>query len=186
MRKIPTIFRRDPDCMSSLLDDPHPDCLWVFDGEGVATRKYDGTCVAILGRQYLKRREIKKGKKAPEDFIELMIDPNTGKRVGWVPVKANDPNDKWHMVAFDRQPDGTYELCGPKIQGNPEGFEEHVLVSHAAAEEYPDFPRFVENFSTTKEKMVEWLQGKDIEGIVFHGPNGQMGKIKKRDFGLKR
>jgi len=32
----------------------------------------------------------------------------------------------------------------------------------------------------------EWLKGRDIEGLVFHHPDGRMAKIKKRDFGLKR
>lgn len=31
-----------------------------------------------------------------------------------------------------------------------------------------------------------WLDGKDIEGIVFHHPDGRMAKIKLRDFGLRR
>jgi hypothetical protein len=31
-----------------------------------------------------------------------------------------------------------------------------------------------------------WLAGKDIEGIVWHHPDGRMAKIKLRDFGLKR
>ena len=26
--------------------------------------------------------------------------------------------------------DGTFELCGPKVQGNPERFETHQLVKH--------------------------------------------------------
>lgn len=41
MKKIPTMFLRDQLHPSVLLDIPHPDCLWVFRGEGRATRKYD-------------------------------------------------------------------------------------------------------------------------------------------------
>lgn len=179
MKKIPTIFKRNPENMREILREPHPDCLWVFNGEGVATRKYDGTCVAIINGQYLKRREVKKGKKIPVGFIEVMHDPNTGKRVGWVPVRVDDPQDKWHMEAFDNQPDGTYELCGPKVQGNPEKFDSHVLVPHLKAEIYEDCPRDYDG-------LKNWFADKDIEGIVFHHPDGRMAKIKKRDFGLRR
>lgn len=179
MKKIPTIFKRNPKNMREILDEPHPDCLWVFNGEGVATRKYDGTCVAIINGVYMKRREVKRGKKAPSDFIQLMEDKNTGKRVGWVPVKEDDPQDKWHMAAFDNQPDGTYELCGPKVQGNPEGLESHTLIPHSEAEVYPDCPRDYHG-------LKSWLKNKNIEGVVFHHPDGRMAKIKKRDFGLPR
>lgn len=180
MKKIPTIFIRNPDNMRELLQKQHPDCDWVFRGEGVATRKYDGTCVLIENGNYYKRREIKKGKIPPSDFIEIEHDQNTDKRVGWVPVDPNDKGDKWHMEAFNKDlEDGTYELCGPKIQGNPEGYESHVLIRHSEAEQYENVPR-------TYEKIKEWFSNKDIEGIVFHHEDGRMAKIKKRDYNLKR
>ena len=151
----------------------------VFAVEGVATRKYDGTCVKIEGGKYFKRREIKPGKKAPVNFIEEQLDENTGKRVGWVPVDPDSVEDRWHMEAFDATlPDGTYELIGPKIQGNPEKSETHKLVRHSEAERL-DAPR-------EYEALAQWFIGKDIEGIVFHHPDGRMGKIKKSDFGQKR
>jgi hypothetical protein len=34
--------------------------------------------------------------------------------------------------------------------------------------------------------LREWLLDRDIEGLVFHHPDGRMAKIKLRDFGLKR
>ncbi len=180
MKKIPTIFKRNPENMSELLDEPHPDCLWVFNGEGVATKKYDGTCVKVENGKYFKRREVKEGKSAPDGFIEEQRDENTGKRVGWVPVDSASKEDRWHRAAFDfRISDGTYELVGPKVQGNPEGYGDHCLVSHSLAVEYDDVPRNMAGI-----KM--WLLGRDIEGLVFHHPDGRMGKIKKRDFGMKR
>jgi len=182
MKKIPTIFVRNPENMRELLDKPHPDCKWVFNGEGVATRKYDGTCVKIENGEYFKRREIKKNKKAPVDFIEEMHDAVTGKRVGWMPV-TNNPEDKYHIEGFSNMrqllPDGTYELLGPKIQGNPERETAHCLQKHATAKIYPDAPR-------TFEKLKVWLSQTNIEGLVFHHPDGRMAKIKKKDFGLNR
>jgi hypothetical protein len=179
MKKIPTIFKRNPENRSKLLTEPHPDCKWVFDGEGVATRKYDGTCVKIENGQYFKRREVKQGKKVPIDFIEEQLDKNTGKRVGWVPVDPASKEDRWHMEAFDETLlDGTYELIGPKVQGNPERSKTHRLVKHSETEVL-DVPR-------SYTQLSEWLENKDIEGIVFHQLDGRMAKIKKRDFGQKR
>ena len=180
MKKIPTIFKRNPENMREILNQQHPDCGWVFAGEGIATRKYDGTCVKIEAGQYLKRREVKPGKKSPADFIEEQFDDSTGKRVGWVPVDPNTKEDCWYMEAFDPAlPDGTYELVGPKIQGNPEGYGRHALVKHSEAEVF-------ESVARTFDGISEFMRDKDIEGIVFHHPDGRMAKIKKRDFGQRR
>ena len=170
--------------MRELLDEVHPDCQWVFAGEGVATRKYDGTCVKIENGDYFKRREVEKDGDAPEDFIEEQFDENTGKRVGWILVDHESKENRWHMDAYNlydasKLEDGTYELLGPKIQKNPERLERHCLFMHKYAEQYTDVPR-------TYEGLMEWLSNKDIEGIVFHHPDGRMGKIKKKDFGQKR
>lgn len=58
MKKIPTIFKRNPENMRELLNEPQPDCLWVFSGEGVATRKdVDGRMGKIKKRDFgLKRK----------------------------------------------------------------------------------------------------------------------------------
>lgn len=173
MKKIPTIFKRDPQNMKNLLREINPICRWVFDGEGVATRKYDGTCCMINEDGYWKRREIKKGKPVPNGFILEEEDENTGKSFGWVPV---EDSDKWHIEAYKhRLPYGTYELVGPKIQGNPEGYNSHELVSHECAEIIPGLPRDYDG-------LREWLLNCNIEGVVFHHSDGRMAKIKKRDF----
>lgn len=177
MRKIPTIFVRDMEGdPSRVLPEPHADCSWVFLGEGIATRKYDGTCCMFDGKWW-KRREVKPGKSAPNDFREEMEDKKTGKRVGWVPVTAED---KWHIEGIEYSnvtTHGTYELCGPKVQKNPEGFDRHVMVAHQGAQEC-DCPR---DF----EAIKEWMQSWPHEGVVFHHPDGRMAKIKRRDFGYK-
>jgi len=116
----------------------------------------------------------------PSCFVSVSTDAATGKTVGWVPVDNHAKEDKWHMEAFsDQLSPGTYELVGPKIQGNPEGYNVHTLVKHSEAEIYSDCPR-------TYVEIYEFLKQKNIEGIVFHHPDGRMAKIKKRDFGLKR
>ncbi|MEK6200815.1 MAG: hypothetical protein N2A40_00115 [Desulfobulbaceae bacterium] len=179
MKKIPTIFVRNPQNMKELLNEPHPLCGWVFAGEGVATRKYDGTCCKIEGGELFKRREIKPGERPPIGFVEEDFDHITGKHVGWMPIDCTDKQDKYHCESFSGQPTGTYELIGPKVQGNPEGFDRHTLFAHSKAEVFDDCPRDMDG-------LKNWLTDRDIEGIVFHHPDGRMAKIKKRDFNLAR
>lgn len=183
MRKIPTLFIRDPDTgLRHVRNEAHPDCKWVLDGEGVATRKYDGTCVMLdESGKWWARREVKPGKTPPPNFANVEHDPVTGKTVGWEPVEQS-AFAKWFEQAlnftsagFEPTPVGTYELCGPKVNGNPEGFERHVLVHHDDAVELPHAPRDFDG-------LAKWLHAHEFEGIVWHHPDGRMAKLKKRDF----
>jgi hypothetical protein len=181
MKKIPTIFERDwDDDRSRVVNVWHKDCAWVRDGEGVATRKIDGTSCLVRDGKLFKRREVKKGQTPPSDFELATHDAETGKAMGWVPV-GDGPEDTRHREAFDRLVDrrnGTYELIGPSVQGNPEHADSHMLAAHADCEVL-DAPREF-------DALASWLAGKDIEGLVWHHADGRMAKIKLRDFGLKR
>jgi hypothetical protein len=186
MKKIPTIFDRDWDGdRSRVLNVQNGACDWVFAGEGKATKKLDGTSCLIRGGKLYKRRELRKGDKAPSLFELVDVDLETGKIVGWVPV-GDGPEDRYHREAFAEitgqgpgyYPDGTYELIGPKIQGNPEGRDSHILFPHGVI--------VLDGAPRTFNGLREWLVGADMEGLVFHHPDGRMGKIKLRDFGLKR
>ncbi len=181
MKKIPTMFERDwKGDRSRVLDRPHQDCAWVFRGEGKATIKLDGMCAMIRDGKLYKRREIKPGQTPPPDFQSLGEDAETGKTVGWVPV-GDGPEDAYFREARGGSSDGTYELVGPKVQGGAEArlFSRHELVPHGMLTPVSVPPR---DFAGLRE----WLQHQDIEGIVFHHPDGRMAKIKQRDFGLDR
>lgn len=182
MKKIPTIFERDWNGdRSRVVNQVHEGCEWVLAGEGEATRKLDGTCCMVRGAKLYKRRELKPTDNAPEGFELADRDEETGKIVGWMPV-GNGPEDRYHLEAWAEPnvvfEDGTYELVGPKIQGNPEGMHGHRLAPHAFCQRF--------NAPRTFEGLRDWLVGQDIEGIVFHHLDGRMAKIKLRDFGLKR
>jgi hypothetical protein len=185
VRKIPTLYVRD------FGNDPRyvtravtPGCEWVLNGEGQATRKYDGTCVMWDGGQWWARREVKKDKTPPPDFREVEHDEETGKTVGWEPLEQSS-FARWHAEAVKESddanwpepwPHGTYELIGPKINGNPERYEHHFLHLHDAAQVIPDAPRDFDG-------LAAWLRNHTWEGIVWHHPDGQrMAKIKRRDF----
>jgi hypothetical protein len=182
VKKIPTIFDRDWNGdRSRVVDVPHRDCAWVFAGEGWPTQKLDGTCCLVRDGRLYKRHEVKPGKAPPAGFEVADHDEETGKTVGWLPV-GEGPEDRWHRAAlekWDKLEDGTYELVGPKVQGNAEHHPEHELVAHKTMSLHADVPRSFDG-------LREWLSGKDIEGLVFHHPDGRMAKIKLRDFGLKR
>lgn len=134
MQKIISLFARNYDTDHLVRNEVVPGAEWVLAGEGVATRKWDGTCCLVQEGKLYRRHEVKQGKTPPVDFVPATgVDPNTGKQQGWVPV-GEDPQDRWFREAFTGQePDGTYELCGPKVQGNPEQIEQHQLIPHGEA-----------------------------------------------------
>lgn len=180
MKKIISLFKRDYDGTRLVYDDVVEGAEWVQAGEGFATRKWDGTCCMVQGGVLWKRYEVKKGKTPPEGFLPATDpDPNTGKQQGWVMV-GDGPEDQYHREAFDSGlRDGTYELVGPKIQGNPDGFDGHVLIPHGETM-LDDVPR-------TYDGLKAWFeQGQDLEGVVWWHPDGRMVKIKAKDFGVKR
>lgn len=184
MKKIPTVFRRDPDDMRRVTREVHPECQWVLDGEGVATVKYDGTCVMKDGDgRWWARREVKPGKRTPPNFQPVMTDDATGKTVGWEPIEQS-AFAKYHAEALTETdsviaqrgfPAGTYELVGPKVNGNPERVEDHQLYMHEAAAKLFDVPRDYDG-------LAAYLPPLDFEGIVWHHPDGRMAKLKRKDF----
>ena len=182
MKKIITLFQRNYSTDHLVRDELVPGAEWVAAGEGFPTRKVDGTCCLVRGGKLYKRFELKSGRLEPRGFERAQEpDPVTGDCPGWVPV-GDGPEDRWHRQAFDITacllPDGTYELCGPKVQANAEGYLEHVLLRHGYLLA-PDTPR-------TFEGLRNYLEAEDLEGIVWHHPDGRMVKIKKKDFGFKR
>lgn len=180
MKKIQSLFQRNYEGDRLVRDEVVLGSEWVLNGEGTATRKFDGTCCMVRNGKLFKRYDAKQGKTPPTGFEPAQdADPVTGHRPGWLPV-GDGPEDQWFREAMKDSvyADGTWELCGPKIQGNPEGLAKHSLVEHGAFI-LPDAPR-------TFNELKAYFLDKDIEGIVWHHPDGRMVKIKKKDFGLKR
>ena len=176
MKKIPTLFVRDEQDRRFVTREVSPGCEWVINGEGRATRKFDGTCVRFDGERWWARREVKPGKTPPPGFQAEQTDDTTGKTVGWEPAEQS-AYAKYLAEAVERErrtAPGTYELCGPKVNGNPEGFPHHVLITHGA-EEITALPRDYDG-------LREWLADCEFEGAVWHHPDGRMVKIKRRDF----
>lgn len=184
MRKIPTALVRDPDDRAHVLMEITPGCEWVFAGEGVATRKWDGTCTMLdEDGSWWARREVKPGKGQPPSFIVEDEDSITGKLQGWEPIQQSSFVKAFKEACEDDEPliVGTYELIGPKINGDPDQMEYHHLVSHDSSVQVPG----LSNQPITVEFAVEVVrklgQSSGWEGIVFHHPDGRMAKLKARD-----
>lgn len=188
MQKIISLFQRNYGGDHLVRDEVVPGAEWVLAGEGVATRKWDGTCCMVKDGKLFKRHDVKNGKQPPAGFIPAQEpDAVTGHWPGWIAV-GEGPEDAAHREAFQlydtenplsqKLDDGTYELLGPAINRNPERFTKHVLVQHGVDED-EDVPR-------TFEELKLYFETADIEGIVWHHPDGRMVKIKKKDFGYKR
>lgn len=180
MKKIPTVFVRSEADRRFVTPEINPGCEWVFaDPVAVPTRKYDGTCVMLdSGGKWWARREVKAGKPFPAEFQESEHDEVTGKSVGWEPMEQSG-FARWHAEALASHPGGldpgTYELAGPRINGNPEGYGVHQLVAHATAQEIPGVP-------TGFADLAAFMSALPYEGIVWHHPDGRMAKLKRRDF----
>lgn len=182
MIKISTLFKKDPNNLGRVINEVDPVNEWAFK-EGVPTRKFDGTSVAIINGEIYKRYDAKKGKQIPVGAIPCQeADLTTGHHPHWLKCDRNKPEDKYFFVAYDKHEkwfDGTYELCGEKIQGNPEKIKGHALISHG------EYKLSLEDDSF--EYLKEYLLNNDIEGIVFHHKTyGRMCKLRKSDFGIKR
>ena len=183
MKKIKTLFKKNPKDLGRVINEIDPENLWVLK-LGVPTQKFDGTACAIIDNRLYKRFDLKKGRKLPDGAIPCQEpDLITGHHPHWIPCRRGDNSNKYHFEAFeilDEVKDGTFELCGPKVNGNRENLKFHELIQHGGTIlNLSDF-----SFSSIKK----YLEQNDIEGIVFHEKNNgkRMCKIRKSDFGIKR
>lgn len=180
MQKIPTIFVRDTERPQFVTRTVTPGCEWVLAGEGIATRKFDGTNVRVTivdGKLQLveKRRNPTREEKA------LGAEPD------YVVAEPDDPSNKHIMTAvnatdFTFWPNGAWscEALGPKIQGGADGLPASLICFSR-----PSFVHTMRlhNVPHDFDGLSEYLKTAGIEGIVWHYDAGRMAKIKARDFG---
>lgn len=187
MRKISTLFKKNPDDLSLVTEELDLQNNWVFERGVLATRKWDGTACFVVDGYLYKRYDVKADREFPIGAIPCQEpDPISGHWPHWLPINQEGPDDRYFLSGYYNYvsnygaiPDGTYELVGPKINGNRERLTYHQLVKHG------DFVLYTLDGFSYKE-IETYLATMDIEGIVFHHPDGRMCKIRKSDFGLKR
>ncbi len=186
MRKIKTIFDRnwdtDKKVKNQYIEGFNPDVLL----NAVATEKLDGMNVRATVRS---GECVRLEKRRNPDKIQK----HKGIEEPWYKdADEYSPEDKWLFDALKNTdltnlPDGEWsgEAIGTNIQGNPLNLENNRIMFFTL-NQAPIF----ENVPSTYEELKEWLPqqkskyGKDckIEGIVWHLSNGDMYKIKVKDF----
>lgn len=183
MKKIKTIFDRDWDGNRKVVNKPLIDLELLK--IAVATEKLDGTNVRITVRNKTAVRVEKRCNPSKLQKDKGIEDP------WYIDAYETDPQDKWIFDGLKHTdlniPDGEWsgELLGKNIQGNPLNLECNMILffSLGQAPVFEDCP-------TTYDELKEWLPkqkskfGLDcrIEGIVWHCANGEMYKIKNKDF----
>jgi hypothetical protein len=183
MEKIPTLFERDEHFR--VVDRPRAECAWVFNGEGTATEKLDGTNVRLTVRSGHVVRVEKRRNPSKVQKQQGIVD-------GWyVDTDEYSAEDKWILAAaqgtdVSAWPDGEHacEALGPRIQGNPLGLERALCVPfNLQVPVYGDVPRGYAQIREYLEKLdSRYAPGHLAEGIVFHHPDGRRAKIKRKDF----
>lgn len=210
MKKIPTLFVRNHNT-GYVIPELNPEAAWVMEKAYPALRKYDGTCVGnflVVNGEVRTHKGVGSGEvqnkedisniwmarhttvgrmRHPENFIEEEFDARTGKTFGWVPIEQSSFYKFFLEANEDLETEylGTYELCGPKINGNPEGFKKHKLVFHNAAEQLANI-NVLDIHEMSVEEAYEALKHTlgymPVEGAIFKSPLNWMAKLKRKDF----
>lgn len=196
MKKIPTLFVRDPKNMSLVTREVNPECAAFYETMAIIpTLKMDGTNIRVTledGNIVLveKRRNVSREQRAQ------------GEEPGYVVADRNDPADQYIFMAVDggKTVYGTFcpsngqhcaEALGAKIQGGVEGDEYRLYYFDYDPIKLSDLKRGAD-FSY--DKIRDFLENNVIEGIVFtyldydEASNARVPKlckIKRRDFGFE-
>lgn len=205
MRKIPSLYVRLE--RSSLVDTDKvtPGCGWVFQPQThlFISIKRDGTPVLYREGLWYQRRSLKskldpgnEGIPKPVDFTPCQPAPGYDDESkqwewpGWVPLENQFKKLVDEAVisrgGMKEVEDGfTFELCGPKINANPEGLDTHHLFIHASeivmttAQDTPLTTTYLmQVVKTIKHEGVVIYSGNIVDGAM------QCAKLKKRDLGL--
>lgn len=186
MRKILTIFDRNWDSNRKVNEKLIVD----FDFENaIATEKLDGMNIRLTIRNGQVVRVEKRRNPSKDQKKIGIVDP------WYVDAISTASEDKWIFDAVEntdltKVPDGEWsaEAIGKNIQGNPLSLDGNQVFIFSLPEwrakitfdtvpfTFDELHKFFENQKS--------LIGNDvpIEGIVWHHPNGDMVKIKRKDF----
>jgi hypothetical protein len=140
----------------------------------------------------------------PDGWIPADAPGDAAHWVGWLACSATKPDDKWHLSALTadhshahllvqrgsiiqvedvplQQLEGmTFELIGPKVQGNLYGLPAHCLMRHGSI-------RFTTPPPTTIPELRVWFESDldgAVEGIVWHSAEHGMVKVHRHHLGL--
>lgn len=189
MKKIKTIFDRDWEgnrgCIDVYVEGFSPNMLI----DATATEKLNGMNIRVTVRN---KTVVRIEKRRNPDKIQK----HEGITEPWYVDASDTDQDKWIINAvkntnFSEIPDGEWsgEAVGKNIQGNPYNLDKDIVVFFSLGQA----PIF-ENVPITYNELKDWLplqkskygNNCGIEGIVWHLKNGDMFKIKIKDFKTKK
>jgi len=188
MKKIPTIFMPDLRIPGRVYNAVTPECQWVFDRNengdpiGSVKRKYDGRCFCIHDSKLWERKDIPNGETLPDLWRLIKCDDIYQCTRLWEPVDTEDPRNGDAVGALRRlcTPDeGTYELIGPLVRGNPENVSMSVFVRHDHVPSY-----FIPSRNFDSIRLA--LKFNNVYGFIFTHPDGRKAKINRTHYGLDR
>lgn len=201
MKKIPSIFQRLERSSLVNVDNVMPECTWVFEenAQMLITVKHDGTPVRYKNGVFQQRRTLKskldpgtEGIPQPKDFELCQVGPTFDDESkqwewpGWVPLETQFKALVDEAVVSrggmkSEEDNYTFELCGPKINGNPEGWDTHHLFIHG-----DQVVQCVEQGTLTVPLLLSLIKSLPYEGVVIYEGCGEMrmAKLKRRDLGL--
>lgn len=184
MQKIPTIFKRDWEGNRGVVPEYAEEVTADLLSECVPTEKVDGTNVRLTVRNHTLVRLEKRRNPSKVEKARGIEEP------WYVDADEFAAEDKWLWDAarntdLTEVPDGEWsgEACGPNVQGNPLGLPDNRVMIFSL--EPPVIP---EKVPTDFEGLRSFfphpsLYGTgEMEGIVWHGGDGRMFKIKAKDF----
>lgn len=91
MKKITTLYKKNPENLTLVINEVDPNNAWVFSENVIATRKFDGTACAIIEGKLYKRYDVKKGKQVPANALPCQEpDAITGHWPHWTLCERND------------------------------------------------------------------------------------------------
>ena len=193
MKKIPTIFKKNPNDLGRVIESP------LMEGIHHFKIKIDGTACAIIegkpfkrfGAKLFKRKRGKiitktleqVRKELPDEAIPCQEpDKLSGHFPHWIPILENDPSSKYLLEGFnllEEKLDGTYECIGERIQRNPHKIEGHKWIPHFSDKLIIEVP------DTSFEGFRKFLEEFPYEGLVAYDKNNQpIGKIRRSDYGF--
>lgn len=186
VKKMPALFviDREANIATTVINEK---AAWIFDEPSKATIKRDGTSITVTDDGTIfSRRSVKKGKVAPPNFILAEVDSYTGHAFGLEPINQSGFIKPFkEALGNQKLTPGTYELCGPKINGNPEKLTTSKLFNHGSDEatEIPDMTKMdrAEAYETLKTIFTEYKK-QGIEGVVWWGADGKRTKLRVYDF----
>lgn len=173
---------------------------WALSGEAILTVKFEGTAAlykdGILYKRWdrrLTKKYMRLKNRLGSDFVaeehmfketpsgaipcEDKPDPVTFHHPHWVPVTDGNEDAMFREAlanAVNLVDGATYELVGPKIQGNMYNLDKHELWMHGS--------KVIEDkIDLSFDGIKNWLRDNEVEGIVFHHPDGRMTKVRRKD-----